>query len=146
MTGITIEPAVAGDLPQILDLLKRQALPPDGLAEHAATTIVARRDGRVVGSAAIEMYSDGGLLRSVAVDDAVKGQGVGRALTEEIIALAEDAGLDAVYLLTTTAQGYFPKLGFEPTTRETVPLGVRSSIEFTSACPASAIVMRKRLS
>jgi hypothetical protein len=27
-----------------------------------------------------------------------------------------------------------------------VPAGVRSSVEFTSACPASAVVMRKRLS
>jgi amino-acid N-acetyltransferase len=146
MTGITIERAVAGDVPQILDLLKRQSLPPDGLTDHAATTVVARQDGRVVGSAAVEMYADGGLLRSVAVDDSLKGQGLGRALTEQAIALARAAGLDALYLLTTTAEGYFPKLGFERTTREDVPAGVRSSVEFTSACPASAIVMRKRLS
>ena len=145
MTGITIERAVAGDVPQILDLLKRQSLPPDGLTDHAATTVVARLDGRVVGSAAIEMYADGGLLRSVAVDDSLKGQGLGRALTEQAVALARAAGLDALYLLTTTAEGYFPKLGFERTTREDVPAGVRSSVEFTSACPASAIVMRKRL-
>ena len=145
MTGITIERAVAGDVPQILDLLKRQSLPPDGLTDHAATTVVARQDGRVVGSAAVEMYADGGLLRSVAVDDSLKGQGLGRALTEQAVALARAAGLDALYLLTTTAEGYFPKLGFERTTREDVPAGVRSSVEFTSACPASAIVMRKRL-
>ena len=145
MTGITIERAVAGDVPQILDLLKRQSLPPDGLTDHAATTVVARQDGRVVGSAAVEMYADGGLLRSVAVDDSLKAQGLGRALTEQAVALARAAGLDALYLLTTTAEGYFPKLGFERTTREDVPAGVRSSVEFTSACPASAIVMRKRL-
>lgn len=146
MTGITIERALAGDLPQILDLLQRQSLPPDGLTDHAATTVVARQDGRVVGSAAIEMYADGGLLRSVAVDDSLKGQGLGRALTERAIDLARDAGLGSLYLLTTTADGYFPKLGFEPATRDDVPAGVRSSVEFTSACPASAVVMRKRLS
>ena len=145
MTGITIDRAVAGDLPQILDLLKRQSLPLDGLADHAATTVVAREEGRVVGSAAIEMYRDGGLLRSVAVDDELKGQGLGRALTERAIDLAREAGLGTLYLLTTTAEGYFPKLGFETARREDVPAGVRSSVEFTSACPASAVVMRKKL-
>jgi amino-acid N-acetyltransferase len=146
MSAITIERAVSDDLPQVLDLLGRQFLPLDGLADHAATTVVARQDGRVVGSAAIELYEDGGLLRSVAVDDHLKGQGLGRALTERAIELARDAGLDTLYLLTTTAEGYFPKLGFEPAARDEVPAGVRSSVEFTSACPASAVVMRKRLS
>ena len=145
MTGISIDRASQADLPEVLDLLQRLSLPPDGLTEHLATTLVARLDGRIVGSAAVEMYPDGGLLRSVAVDDAMRGRGVGRALTERALELARTEGLRSIYLLTTTAEGYFPKLGFERTTREEVPEGVRSSVEFTSACPASAIVMRKSL-
>jgi amino-acid N-acetyltransferase len=47
--------------------------------------------------------------------------------------------------LTTTAERFFPKFGFEPIDREQVPPSVRESVEFQSACPASAIVMRKRL-
>jgi amino-acid N-acetyltransferase len=50
-----------------------------------------------------------------------------------------------VYLLTTTAESYFPKFGFVQTTREVVPTAVQQSVEFRSACPASAVVMRKTL-
>jgi len=48
-------------------------------------------------------------------------------------------------LLTTTAADFFPKFGFEPIARADVPASVQSSIEFTSACPATATVMRKTL-
>ena len=38
--------------------------------------------------------------------------------------------------LTTTADGYFPRFGFERIERSQVPATVRESVEFTSACPA----------
>jgi amino-acid N-acetyltransferase len=50
-----------------------------------------------------------------------------------------------VFLLTTTAEKFFPRFGFEQIAREDVPPSVQASVEFTSACPTSAIVMRKRL-
>ena len=53
--------------------------------------------------------------------------------------------MPALYLLTTTAERYFPKFGFERIERAEVPLSVQTSIEFTSACPSSATVMRKQL-
>ncbi len=143
--SIVIESARVDDLPAILRLLGAQHLPVDGLAAHLDTTLVARRDGEVVGSVAIEMYPDGGLLRSVAVDGGLHGQGLGRSLTSAAFALARERGIGALYLLTTTADGYFPRFGFERIQREDVPASVRTSVEFTSACPASAIVMRTRL-
>ena len=54
-------------------------------------------------------------------------------------------GATTVFLLTTTAERYFPKLGFKTIARDDVPASVQSSIEFQGACPASAIVMRKHL-
>ena len=39
----------------------------------------------------------------------------------------------------------FTRFGFVQTTRDVVPTGVQQSIEFRSACPASAVVMRKAL-
>ena len=56
-------------------------------------------------------------------------------------ATARDAGARDVYLLTTTAEDYFPRFGFARTTREAVPPALKSSAEFTSACPESAAVM-----
>jgi len=140
-----VDRATPGDLEGILALLRRNELPVDGFADHLATAFVARVGGRIVGSAALEMYADGALLRSVAVDSEVRGAGIGAALTNAAIRLARDARTPSVFLLTTTAEKYFPRNGFERITRSDVPAGVRESIEFTSACPASAIVMRLRL-
>ena len=74
-----------------------------------------------------------------------QGRHIGHQLTEAALRLARTHGVEAVYLLTTTAERFFPKFGFEQIAREEVPAAVRSSVEFASACPASAIVMRKRL-
>ena len=48
--------------------------------------------------------------------------------------------------LTSTADQYLSTFGFEPIERREVPASVQASIEFTSACPVTAIVMRKWLS
>lgn len=143
--AIRIEKASAADLDEVVRLLEQHRLPLDGLADHAPTMLVARDRDAVVGSAALEIYADGALLRSVAVAPSQQGKGLGQALTREALALASERRVPAVYLLTTTADGFFPKLGFERVSRDDVPAAVRGSVEFTSACPASAVVMRKRL-
>jgi amino-acid N-acetyltransferase len=81
----------------------------------------------------------------VAVEPVWRRQGLGRALVTEVIARAEARGIRALYLLTTTAERYFPSFGFARTTREAVPAPVRVSAEFGGACPASAVVMEKQL-
>jgi amino-acid N-acetyltransferase len=143
--NMPIEPACPSDEQEVLRLLDQNHLPVAGLAEHLETTLVARQDGRVVGSAALEVYGDGALLRSVAVAPELQQQGLGRDLTAAALRLAQQLDVPAIYLLTTTAERYFPKFGFERVTRDDVPVGVRTSVEFTTACPASAIVMRKAL-
>jgi amino-acid N-acetyltransferase len=142
---VVIEAATAGDLSGVRTLLERHHLPLDGVDEHVETMVVAREGSRVVGAAAVELYSEGALLRSVAVDSALQGRQLGHALTEAALQLARAHGVDAVFLLTTTAEKFFPKFGFEQISRDQVPATVQASVEFQSACPASAIVMRKRL-
>ncbi|HEX8243382.1 MAG TPA: GNAT family N-acetyltransferase, partial [Longimicrobium sp.] len=97
------------------------------------------------GAAGMEVYGGAGLLRSVAVDAGWQGRGLGAALTRERLAWAAARGLEEVYLLTDTAAGYFPKLGFAPVDRGQVPEAVRGSLQFTAVCPASAAVMVLRL-
>jgi amino-acid N-acetyltransferase len=140
---MVLERAHAGDAADIRQLLELSRLPPDGLTDHLSTTIVARQDGRIVGSAALEMYAGAALLRSVAVDPALHGQGLGHQLTQAALDMARERGVTDVYLLTTTAAGFFPKFGFAEITRDEVPLAVKASVEFVSACPSSATVMRK---
>jgi len=145
MDAPQIERAAGADVAAVLALLTENRLPVAGLLEHLPTTIVARQEGRVVGCAALEVYADGALLRSVAIAPSLQHHGVGQSITAAALQLAEDLRLPAVYLLTTTAERFFPKFGFERVEREAVPASVQASIEFTSACPASATVMRKVL-
>lgn len=140
-----IESATVQDLPEVRSLLQRLGLPLDGVDDHVKTMIVAREDGHVVGTAALEIYEDGALLRSVAVDPNRQGHGLGHELTEGALRLAARHGAAVVFLLTTTAGRFFPKFGFEPVARADVPASVQESVEFRVACPASAAVMRKHL-
>ncbi len=145
MTDITIDRAVPGDAEAVRSLLARSGLPLDGLDAAWPSTLVARRGGQVVGCAALEFYADGALLRSVAVAEEARGMGLGRRLTQAAAGLARDQRARALYLLTTTAEQYFPRLGFARIAREAVPPSVQGSVEFTGACPSSATVMRKAL-
>ena len=136
-----IRPATPDDLPGIEALLVASSLPTAGVATALGAFLVAEHDDSIVGVVGVEQCCDYGLLRSTAVDSAWRSRGLGRQLVERAIASAESKGLRALYLLTTTAEHYFPSFGFAVTTREAVPDPVRESVEFTSACPASAVVM-----
>ncbi len=140
-----IEAATERDLPAIRSLLERLHLPLAGVDEHLRTMLVARESEQIVGTAALELYADGALLRSVAVEPRQQGRQLGHQLTDAALQLAMAHGVYTVFLLTTTAERFFPKFGFEPIERDQVPPSVRKSVEFQSACPASAIVMRKHL-
>jgi amino-acid N-acetyltransferase len=145
MTNLLIERASDADGPSILQLLQDAGLPIDGLLEHLDTAFVARDRGEIVGCSALEIYDDGALLRSVVVAPTVRGRGVGQRLTTAALTLARSLEMPAVYLLTTSAESYFPKFEFVRVTREQVPASVKQSIEFRSACPASAVVMCRAL-
>jgi L-amino acid N-acyltransferase YncA len=136
--ALVITAADEHDLPAILALLDRAGLPQEGLREHLATALVARQDDSIMGSAALEHYGDAALLRSVAVDASVRNQGAGQQLTRAALDLARRRGVTTVYLLTETAGDFFPRFGFRPIDRALVDPAVQQSIEFTSACPASA--------
>jgi len=142
MTDFTISHATAGDIDVVEALLAREHLPLDGL-RRADAVLVARAGNRIVGSAALEFYEGGALLRSVAVDAEHRRAGMGGELIRMAIALARRRGAPAVYLLTTTAERFFPRFGFEIVDRADVPVALTASEEFAHACPSTAIVMRR---
>ena len=142
---MVIEGANVSDLPAVFRLLESHHLPVDGVSDHVQTMVVARSEQGLVGVAALELYADGALLRSVAVDPACQGRQLGHQLTEAALAMARRHAIQDVFLLTTTAEGFFPRFGFERIQRSDVPPSVQTSVEFRSACPASAVVMRTRV-
>jgi N-acetylglutamate synthase-like GNAT family acetyltransferase len=137
----SLRPATPADLSAVERLLIDSALPFEGVREAFADFVVAEADGDIVGVAGLEVCCDNALLRSVAVRPEWRSHGLGRALVTRAIADAEARGLHALYLLTTTAERYFPSFGFRKIDREAVPAEVRETVEFRSACPASATVM-----
>jgi amino-acid N-acetyltransferase len=136
-----LRPADAGDLASIEQLLTESSLPLAGVREALPTFVVARAGDDLVGVAGLEVGRDDALLRSVAVRPEWRSRGVGRALVTRVIADAEAKGIRALYLLTTTAEAYFPSFGFQEVPRDSVPREVRQTAEFESACPESATVM-----
>ena len=140
-SAATVRPATPADLAGVERLLTRSGLPTDGVRDALATFVVAQAGNDIVGVAGLEVCCDNALLRSVAVADPWRSHGVGRALVTRVIADAEARGIPALYLLTTTAEHYFPKFGFRPIARDQVPDDIRATGEFTSVCCASAVVM-----
>ena len=139
---LTIQPARPTDAPDISSLLDANHLCLDGVSERIDTTLIALDGNRLVGTAALELFPDGALLRSVAVVPELRGSHIGHDLVTGVLSLAAERSIGDVYLLTTTAERYFPRFGFERITREVVPEGVRQSAEFVSGCPTTAVVMR----
>jgi amino-acid N-acetyltransferase len=140
---VSLRRAVHADHEAVTTLLRDSQLPTDGVAEWLDQFWVAEHQGRVVGMAGMERYGDSGLLRSVAVTQEWRGTGIGRTLVDRVLKEGRAAGVREVYLLTTTAEHYFPRLGFGCVDRETVPAALQASAEFKGACPASAVVMRR---
>jgi amino-acid N-acetyltransferase len=147
VSALTIRAASGADLPAIEAVLVRSGLPFDGVADiiHRAPAdfAVAQSGDEVVGVAGFERCGDDALLRSVAVDGAWRSTGVGRELVRHVIDAAESRGINALYLLTQTAEHYFPRFGFEGVDRSSVPAGIAATDEFRTMCPASATVMRR---
>ena len=141
---VGLRAARAADLPAIAQLLVSSGLPTAGVAEALGGFVVAESVNakRIVGVVGLEVCCrEYALLRSTAVEPEWRGSGLGRRLVERAIAEAESRGIKAMYLLTTTAERYFPSFGFVTTSRESVPDEVKQTVEFREACPVSATAM-----
>ncbi len=142
-SGDTAEIGLArtGETEAVGRLLRASGLPDAGLDELGETLLVARAGDRIVGCAALELYPPAALLRSVAVDPARRGSGLGIELTEASLVLARELGLERLFLLTETATAFFPRFGFRAVAREEVDPAVKRSEEFRALCPESAQAM-----
>ncbi len=129
---------------EVVDLLTASQLPVSDLSNRIQMLGVWK-EAQLVGVIGLEPYGDVGLLRSLAVDRSVRGTGLGGRLVEELESLAGSEGIGALYLLTTTAESFFEKRGYQCVPRETAPPGIQGSSEFSSICPASSALMCKVL-
>jgi len=136
--------AQAGELEGALSLVQAAGLPQSGIADTFPDGyMVARVAGSVVAVTGLEVHGRHGLLRSVAVSVNYRCAGLGRTLVERCFEAARARGLEALFLLTTTAPDYFARLGFERVVRDSALDELRRPSEFASICPSSAVCMTK---
>src|SRR5882757_9059607 len=96
------------------------------LYEDLRDFAVFERDGKILGSAALTIiWADLAEVRSLAVDDEFRGQGIGRKLVEWTVDEARRLQIRRLFALTYE-QGFFGKLGFEVVTKDSLPLKVWS--------------------
>jgi phosphinothricin acetyltransferase len=143
---VLVRPAHPADWDGVAALLSSASLPLEGAREHFDDFVVASRGETIVGCAGLERYGEVALLRSVAVANDERGRGTGTRLVDRCLADAGASGVSMIVLLTTTAESYFFRAGFESIARDDAPAAVGASIEFRGACPTSATVMRLNLS
>lgn len=134
----------ADEMTEVTALLGANGLPTTDLSPAVALFGV-RDAGGLEGVVGIEACGPVGLLRSLAVRPDRRRSGLGSALVLEAERIAVARGLQALYLLTTTAEPFFARRGYLRLSREEAPAGIRGTTEFASVCPASAAFMRKEL-
>ncbi|MHA1975488.1 MAG: arsenic resistance N-acetyltransferase ArsN2 [Candidatus Hodarchaeales archaeon] len=138
----TITKTITQDLPEVLALLKLVDLPVEGVKEHFQDFFIIRNDEMVVGCVGIEIYENTGLLRSLAIHPSSQGKGLGQQMVTRIEEYSTEKELNPIYLLTDTAEKFFLKLDFEIIPREETDSRVKQSIEFTTLCPSSPVMMK----
>jgi amino-acid N-acetyltransferase len=96
------------------------------LFEHLRDFAVCELDGQIAGCVALTIiWADLAEVRSLAVDSARHGQGIGRKLIEWSVEEARRLHVRRVMALTYE-QRFFEKLGFEVVSKDSLPLKVWS--------------------
>ena len=144
-SGATIRAAGAADLPDIHGLLDEARLPTSGVAEHLEDFLVVEEAGQVAGAVGMERAGEVALFRSLVVRPDARRRGIAERLLRALEATARAKGVARAYLLTETIEARCRAWGFTWVPRETVPLVLRASPEFTGCCPSSAALMVKDL-
>ena len=94
--------------------------------ENLQTFIVAELDETIVGCCSLEViWADLAEIKSLAIDGAYKGKGLGRALVAAAVEQAVKLGVPRVFALTLEPT-FFEKSGFAIVEKEALPMKVWS--------------------
>ena len=142
---VEIRPAAPADIGPIRQLLVDSRLPVERLDANVEFFVARQRGAgatQLAGCVGLERHGSSGLLRSLAVDAAQRGQGISRKLVEVLFERARDMGVTEIVILTTDAVDYFRRMGFAVIPREEVTPAVRDSWQFAAQVCESAACLR----
>jgi N-acetylglutamate synthase-like GNAT family acetyltransferase len=125
-------------------LLAVAGLPTDDLGEIDCAW-KAGKGVELVAAAGVQCQGEHRLLRSMVVAPAHRGAGWGGRLLASIESAVQQDGARAVWLLTNDAADYFLRHGYVTRPRSDAPATIASTQQFRGLCPASAVLMVKRL-
>lgn len=135
------------DKATILQLLRENKLPvADITLQPLQVFVVCGQGDQLLGVGGLEIYESHALLRSLCVSASSRAQGIGKKILERLLQVARGKFIQDVFLLTTTAPGYFEKMGFVAWNRAEVPEAIKASAEFAELCPDTARCFRMHLS
>ncbi len=135
-----------GEEPIIKKLLSQCGLYTTDISEKKLINfLVARWGGEIIGTIGIEIVSDNALVRSLAISDKFRGQGVGKNLSTTIEGYARSKGVKNLYLITTTAEIFFAGRGYTLIPQQSAPENVKNLDEFQRFTAKTAVCMYKKL-
>jgi amino-acid N-acetyltransferase len=143
--ALTLRRAGPETIDRVETVVAASGLPTEDIREKPDAFFIASAGDETIGVGGIERAGEYGLLRSVVVSEASRGEGYGRALCDALEARARADGVRALYLLTTTAAAFFRRCGYEACSREAVPEPIRATPQFAALCPRTAACLSKRL-
>jgi amino-acid N-acetyltransferase len=127
-------------------LLQSQGLPASDITEeHLEHFFFVGSDGSPTGLVGLELYGPDALLRSLVVGENARGNGLGSILVQHAEQYAVTNRVRSIYLLTTSAEPFFKRLGYERIDRSQAPPSIKGTREFATLCPASSAFMLKAL-
>lgn len=139
---LRLQPATAHDLPLIQQWLEQNRLPYSDVPTVLDKLFLGYEASEVAGIGGVETYGEYGLLRSLVIIETFRGKGYGRVLCQSLANQARMQGIQELYLLTTTANSFFEKNGFERVDRQSAPDVLQQTSQFSQLCPAAAVCMR----
>ncbi|GGD83350.1 hypothetical protein GCM10011514_54260 [Emticicia aquatilis] len=143
--NVLLKKVTSEKVSEVLALLTAANLPTNDIDEGVELFFLEANE-QVIATAGLEIKDKFGLLRSVSVLQNQKGKGYGQLIAQELEAYAKTQHIKQLYLLTTSAKEFFEqKCNYEVVERMNVPLEIQHSQQFSSVCPASAVVMKKNI-
>ena len=117
--SVLIRPAKTVDIKTIRQIIDKNKASRRMLEKETVTLyetvqefVVAELNGEVVGCGALHvLWEDLAEVRTVGVEDTVRGQGVGHQILEELINRARKVGVKRIFCLTFQTQ-FFGSIGF----------------------------------
>jgi GNAT superfamily N-acetyltransferase len=85
------------------------------------------------------------LIRSVVVAPQSRRRGYGAAIIAALVSHAREAGVERLWLLTTSAAPFFTRAGWHEVERTLAPPAIAQSAQFGGLCPTSATLMVRAL-